>query len=242
MKFLYSFIFTLLIFIYFKAKGYYAIGLYPVHIAFGSSWLSLLLQTGWKKYLRPVLLLIPVLLFIPISKIAFPNRSPLKIQENLEQYRELGLLRWEDGKEHNMPQDFADMLGWKELAAITDSVLNSIHNTENTIILCDNYGQAGAINYYSKNKSVKAVSFNADYINWFPLEARIENIILVKESADILLNLEHERQAFESVTLYAAIENEFARENGTRVYLLSHNRIDINAMLKAQIINRKRAE
>ncbi|KKX47100.1 hypothetical protein L950_0228290 [Sphingobacterium sp. IITKGP-BTPF85] len=26
------------------------------------------------------------------------------------------MLTWEDGKEHQLPQDFADMLGWKELA------------------------------------------------------------------------------------------------------------------------------
>jgi hypothetical protein len=28
------------------------------------------------------------------------------------------MLRWEDGKNHNLPQDFAEMPGWKEMAAI----------------------------------------------------------------------------------------------------------------------------
>ncbi len=37
-----------------------------------------------------------------------------------------------------------------------------------TLVLCDNYGQAGAINYYTKT-GIKATSFNADYIDWFDL-------------------------------------------------------------------------
>jgi hypothetical protein len=73
------------------------------------------------------------------------------------------LLRWEDGKDHLLPQDFADMLGWKELALKVDSAYLKLPNKDNTLILCDNYGQAGAINFYTRQK-LRAVSFNADYI------------------------------------------------------------------------------
>lgn len=65
----------------------------------------------------------------------------------------MGMLRWEDGKDHQLPQDFADMLGWKELARKTDSLYALLPNQKETIILCDNYGQAGAINFYSKKES-----------------------------------------------------------------------------------------
>jgi hypothetical protein len=34
--FFWSFVFTLAVFIFFKAKDYYVIGLYPIYIAFGS--------------------------------------------------------------------------------------------------------------------------------------------------------------------------------------------------------------
>ncbi len=100
--------------------------------------------------------------------VAFPNKSPEYITKHEETYRKLGMLRWEDGKDHALPQDFADMLGWKELAAKTDRVFTRIGDPERTLVLCDNYGQAGAINFYSK-KGIQAVSFNADYINWFKL-------------------------------------------------------------------------
>jgi hypothetical protein len=90
------------------------------------------------------------------------------------------LLRWEDGKDHSLPQDFADMLGWKELAQKVDKEYSKLSKSGKTLVLCDNYGQAGAINYYS-NKKVRAVSFNADYLNWFDLSEKYSNVIRVKE-------------------------------------------------------------
>src|SRR5690606_9983802 len=105
--------------------------------------------------------------------------SPEYIIRHNETYQKLGLLRWEDGKDHLLPQDFADMLGWKELAFKVDSVYLSMSNKEKTLILCDNYGQAGAINYYSKQK-LQAVTFNADYIDWFDLSIPYEHLIRVK--------------------------------------------------------------
>ena len=92
-----AFCFTLTVFTYLKAKSYYALGLYPIYIAFGAVYLETLLKTNWKKYLRPIAILIPILVFIPISKIAFPNKSPNYILNHSETYKKYGLLRWEDG-------------------------------------------------------------------------------------------------------------------------------------------------
>ena len=87
--FFWSFFFTLLIFLYFQAKDYYAIGLYPVYIAFGATFLANQLQTGRKRYLKPVLLLIPIIFFVPMYHIAFPNKSPQYIVEHSEKYKKL---------------------------------------------------------------------------------------------------------------------------------------------------------
>jgi 4-amino-4-deoxy-L-arabinose transferase-like glycosyltransferase len=156
--FFFSICFTLLTFIYFRAKDYYAIGIYPIYIAFGSVYLAELLKDGWRRYLQPVTIAIPLLLFIPTYKVAFPNKSPKYIIQHSNIYRKLGMLRWEDGKNHLLPQDFADMLGWKELALKVDNIYAKLPNKENTLVLSDNYGQAGAINYYT-NQKLNAVSF-----------------------------------------------------------------------------------
>ncbi len=106
--------------------------------------------------------------------VAFPNRSPDYYITHKETFHKLGMLRWEDGKEYPLPQDFADMLGWKELAAKVDKVYLELDDPAHTLVLCDNYGQAGAINFYSKY-GIQAVSFNADYINWFDLHKKVHS-------------------------------------------------------------------
>ena len=231
--FFWSILFTLTAFIYFKAKDYYALGIYPIYIAFGAVFLGNLLQEGWKKYLQPVLLMIPLVLFIPFYKIGFPNKNPEYIIQHQNVYKKYGLLRWEDGKDHELPQDYADMLGWKELAYKVDSLYLNLPNKENTLILCDNYGQAGAINYYSK-QSLKAVSFNADYINWFDLSKKYENLIRVKED-DIDTELETTAPYFHSSALAATVTNKYAREFGTAIFVFQGAKIDIRERLRAEI-------
>lgn len=237
--FFWAFFFTLIIFSYFKAKDYYAIGLYPIYIAFGSVFLGRFLNEGWKKYLQPLAIIVVIVVFIPISQIAFPNESPEYIKAHPEKYKEYGLLRWEDGRDHELPQDFADMLGWSELAQKVDSIYSTLPNKDKTLVLCDNYGQAGAINYYSK-KGIKAVSFNADYINWFDLEKHYENFIRIKEY-DIRNEDELAKTSpyFETSTLADSIANRDAREFRTRIFVFKDAKIDINERIEKELENRK---
>lgn len=237
--FFWSFVFTMIIFVFFKAKAYYTIGLYPILLAFGAIYTEKILQGKWLKYFRPVAILIPVLLFIPMYQLAFPNVSPEYIKNNPERYQRLGMLEWEDGEEHDLPQDFADMLGWQELAQKTDKALNKIGNTSNTLIICDNYGQTGAVNFYAKNKSVKAFSFNADYVNWFPLEKKITTLVWVKEAKNKEYLLKMAEKRFNKVVVFDSIENKLARENGTTIYILKNPKTDINALLKKWIAESK---
>lgn len=230
--------FTLIVFMYFKAKDYYAIGLYPIYIAFGAVFLGEVLKEGWKKYLQPVAIVIPILLFIPIFSIAFPNKSPEYVIEHSKLYKDFGLLRWEDGKDHTLPQDFADMLGWKELALKVDRVYAKLPNKEKTLILCDNYGQTGAINYYTK-QNIHAVSFNADYINWFDLTVSYENIIRIKEIKGRETELQETSPFFKNSIMAGSITNPNAREFGTTIFVFTGAKIDINKRIKAEIDDTK---
>lgn len=232
--FFWTFFFTLIAFLYFKAKDYYAIGLYPIYISFGSVFLAHILNKGWKKYLQPIAIAIPVLIFIPIFDIAFPNKSPAYIIEHSSKYKELGLLRWEDGKDHLLPQDYADMLGWKELAKKVDSLYIKIPNPHQTLILCDNYGQAGAINYYTK-EGIKAVSFSADYINWFNLDRQYINLIRVKNHKEKDNEYSETSPYFESAVLADSITNQYAREYKTMLFVFTTAKIDINEHIKNEI-------
>ncbi|PBJ11918.1 glycosyltransferase family 39 protein [Flavobacterium sp. ACN6] len=236
--FLSAFIFTLLIFIYFKAKSYYVIGLYPIYIGFGAVYLSEILKDGWKRFLKPVFILIPLLLFIPMYNVAFPNKSPEYMVANSAQYRALGMLRWEDGKEHQLPQDFADMLGWKELAGKVDSIYAKLPNQKETIVICDNYGQAGAINYYTK-KGIRAVSFNADYVNWFNLDIRYKNLIRVKNFEENSDEFKTTSPFFEKAFIGGQITNKYAREYQAAIFVFLNAKININPRLEQEIEEEK---
>jgi 4-amino-4-deoxy-L-arabinose transferase-like glycosyltransferase len=230
--------FTLIVFIYFKAKDYYAIGLYPIYISFGSVFLADKLKQGWKKYLQPVFIAIPILFFIPMYYFVFPNQSPEYILNHKHTYQKLGLLRWGDGRDHSLPQDFADMLGWKELASKVDSIYSKFPNKEKTLILCDNYGQAGAINYYTK-QNIKAVSFNADYIDWFDLTKNYTNLIRVKQSNETDAELKETSPFFENSVIAGYITNKYSLEFGTSIFAFIGSKIDINKRIIDEIDEKK---
>ena len=236
--FFWSFMFTIVVFLYFKAKDYYAIGLYPVYIAFGAVYLEQSLVTGWRTYLKHLFIVLPLVFFIPLYLYVLPNRSPEYIQQHAETYRALGLLRWEDGKDHALPQDFADMLGWRELAAKVDSVYSQIPSSQPTLVLCDNYGQAGAINYYSK-RGIKAVSFNADYINWFDLDRLYVNLMRVKSGREQRQELEETGPFFKQAVMAGAVTNPYSREFGTAIMVFMGANININERIREEIAAEK---
>jgi hypothetical protein len=134
------------------------------------------------------------------------------------------------------------MKGWKELASAVDSIYTLISDQEHTLVLCDNYGQAGAINYYSGFKNINAVSLNADYINWVPLNKPIRHIILVQDAGDDDPVRKREGTLFQKVSLSWVNENVFSREIGTKVYLLENATADINQILRHEIKVEKKGE
>ncbi|GAB2553126.1 glycosyltransferase family 39 protein [Spirosoma aerophilum] len=230
-SFFLAFLFTLSTFTFLRAKGYYAIGIYPIYLAFGAVFISVKIQSVW---LRAVLIAIPILLFVPVYQVAFPNKTPQEITQHPERYQKLGLLRWEDGKEHALPQDFADMLGWRELAKKVDAAYTHSSDQRATLVLCDNYGQAGAINYYTR-QGVKAVTFNADYINWFELDRKYSHLIRIKEAGPVANELKETGPLFKTAYVADSVRSSFAREQGTTIFVFEFARVDINRRLAKEI-------
>ncbi|WP_199120119.1 glycosyltransferase family 39 protein [Pedobacter sp. ASV28] len=228
-----TYLFTITIFAALKAKAYYAIGLYPIFFAFGAIYLSEILKGGWKFYLRYMAIAIILFFFYIILKISLPIYTPEKYVRSAQQKRPFSEHTWEDGKKHPISQDFADMLGWKELTFKVDSIYNSLPNKEGIFILCDNYGQAGAINYYTQYKNLRANAFIPDYIKWLDLNREIKQVIRVKNASNTDFSRDH--RLFKDVSILAKIENQFAREKGTQIILLSEPTTDIAKLLREEL-------
>ncbi|MDR2271097.1 MAG: glycosyltransferase family 39 protein [Sphingobacterium sp.] len=232
--FFFSFFITIGIFLFLRAKDYYAIGIYPIYFAFGSVYISTFFENRAGMVFKPLLIALPLVFFIPVYMLAFPNRSPQYFVNHPEKYRAIGMLTWEDGKEHQLPQDFADMLGWQELAQKVDRIYSQIPNPQNTLVLCDNYGQAGAINYYSKC-GIRAVTFNADYINWFDFTHEFRNLIRIKNSWESDVEMDETSPYFEQSMRSDSITNNYSREYRTMIFTFINAKIDINKRVKNEV-------
>jgi len=132
------------------------------------------------------------------------------------------------------------MLGWKELARKVDVICSHLPKGTQTLIYCDNYGQAGAINYYSKNKTLKAVSFNADYINWFNLEKKTDNFIRVKDFDSRDEEFEKTSRFFNKSFVADSVNNPLAREYKTTIFVFMEPKIDVNQRLLSEIEKEKK--
>jgi hypothetical protein len=131
-----------------------------------------------------------------------------------------GLLTWEDQQQHSLPQDFADMIGWKSTTQALANFYNHLPADEqqHTIIFCRNYGWAGAVNFYGKQYHLpEAYSDEASFLLWLPQQnnASVNNIILLaKHLPDANDTAFH---FFEKYSVIDSLNNAFARENGTKI-------------------------
>jgi hypothetical protein len=231
-----SVILTTTIFTLLKAKGYYAIGLFPVLFAFGSVYIENILRGKWKLIVVCLLGCINLVMFISVARLIMPVLTPAEIRAQAPAFERLGLLRWEDGQNHSLPQDFADMLGWKEMAGKALAIWQSIPaaDMKNTIIFCDNYGQTGALNYYNRKKMPEAYSFNTDYIYWMPRLSGIRNILLVGKDPG-----KNIKDMFKTFIQVGAVENEYSREKSTGIFLLMGANEDVSELLNKKAEERK---
>ena len=197
-----------------KAKDYYAVGIYPVIIAFGSVYIDNILSKKWRPVVLPFLFCFNLGIFLITVRVIYPIYTPSEIRQNAKEFEKYGLLRWEDGKNHNLPQDFADMIGWREMAEKSLAAYNTLpaNERENTLVICFNYGEAGALNYFNRKKMPEAYAYNTDYIYWLPRIEKIQNILLVGKDPGQRITSQ-----FKECKLMGVVENSYAREFNTEI-------------------------
>lgn len=216
----------LLIFLALSGKSYYTLGAYPVLFAAGAVWWERFLQKTWS---RMVLCTVLVALALPL----FPTGIPVWPAERLVPYfsnltdKGIVAVRWEDGELHPLPQDYADMLGWEEIARLVDRAAGQAGNTP-FIVYGDNYGQAGAaaqLSETAKKGRGAVVSFSDSWRLWAPdtLAPDVTALIYINDE-----EMGEDVQAlFADIQLVGKVENPLARERGTGVWLCRSPRSDV---------------
>ena len=216
-----AYVFVIILLLLGHGKNYYTLGVYPVLFAFGAVQLEKFTLIK-RKWLRYAFIIFPVVMGIYMLPIGLPILPPKQLAATYIKWHleNTGALKWEDQKNHPLPQDFSDMLGWKEMTAKVAKAYLMLDDSEkqNVFIFCNNYGMAGAVNYYAaKYHLPQAYSDNASFLYWIPPNINIKNFILVSDDPD---EKQHDfAKGFQSVTKVDSITSFYARERGDYIYL-----------------------
>jgi hypothetical protein len=156
---------------------------------------------------------------MPFSAPILSQEKMIDFCENVKtNYKFEDPMRWEDGEIHHLPQDYADMIGWNELAEIVKKGYSKRNlNTQNCLVYAENYGQAGAIEHFS-NGLIDVNSFADSYRLWVEekIPESVNHLIYVNDELG-----EDISALFEKIEVIGSIQNPLAREQGTTVYLCS---------------------
>ncbi|HEV7349813.1 glycosyltransferase family 39 protein [Telluribacter sp.] len=217
-----------------QGKSYYTAGIFPVLIAAGSLFWEPILKTTFTRMALPIGMVVLTLPVLPLGLPVFEVKGLVAYFNNLEENYGIDFgRRFEDGTVHPLPQDYADMLGWNELTLIVDKAYRQTRNKNNTLIYCENYGQAGAVTVIGPRYGLpEPMSFNESFYYWAPrhLKKDIQEFIYVNDELG-----EDIPQLFAEVKEIGRIANPYARERGTRVYLCRKPRLNMNEFLRGRI-------
>jgi Dolichyl-phosphate-mannose-protein mannosyltransferase len=207
------------IFIVLHGKTYYSLPIYPILMASGGVALERLLlgaqRRRWIAWAYCALVVIAGVLSLPFGVPLLPVESFVRYSQILPYSR---TVKMERDATVALPQLYADMFGWDNLAATVARVYHARPEAEqrSCAILAGNYGEAGAIDYYGPALGLpKAISGHNNYYLWGPRNYTGDCVILFGENADRYANLFGEAQ------LVATITDQFAMpsEQGVHVYV-----------------------
>ncbi|MFO7671442.1 MAG: glycosyltransferase family 39 protein [Bacteroidales bacterium] len=218
--FAWAFLLTLLLIILLRGKFYYTIAAYTMLVVFGA--------VAWERWVAPprslllyMLLATTILMGVFVLPFSLPIYKPDRMALFDRKLLSRGIdvmLKWEDGSVHDLPQDYADMVGWDELGKkvwdFYDRLPDSIQ--QRTLVYGESYGSAGAMDYYRPGPSYPEVySFNDAFMEWIPRHPEMEYLIYTGYSDRIPLY-------FREYLKVGEVEDPYFREHGLPIYFGSH--------------------
>jgi 4-amino-4-deoxy-L-arabinose transferase-like glycosyltransferase len=229
-----------------NGKGYYSMGIYPVLMAFGGvaieKWTS-----AWRpmhRVMRAGKPALTVLLALPFLPVMLPLAKP----ETLAKFyrstgmEKTGVLTWERGDMHEIPQDFADMLGWKELAQKTAQAYQRLPDSVRlkTMIFGDQYAFAGPLNFYRRELNLpETYSDDASFLFWLPKDFSYRHILLIdhrpRDPQDAVFSRFADYLVLDSMT------HPYARERGVKIMLYRNGDDSLALIAQKAIAEGKRA-
>jgi hypothetical protein len=200
-----------------QSKAFYLGPAYPPLLAAGAVALEgLLARKGW-GWGREAVLAVMILGGMVLTPMALPVLPP----EVFIQYSDALGLRPPPEEHHEqseLPQQYADQFGWREMAGTVAYVYRGLPEEERARcgIFGRNYGEAGAIDLFGRRLGLPgAISPHNSYWFWGPGETDFEVMIVIGGTRERLL------EGFEEVIQAATVRSRYAMpyENNLPVFI-----------------------
>lgn len=214
-----AYLFVLATFVFLDGKSYYLLPYYPILMAAGGVAIEDLVETARWRWLRtafPVLLIASGLVVLPFGVPILPVGTFLRYSQAFPYARSVKAER--DAVDAQLPQLYADMFGWDNIAQGISQVYDGLPPAERAgcAILAGNYGEAGAIDYYGPALGLpKAMSGHNAYFYWGPRDYTGACMIIFGERSSEFIRY------FRHVQLAATIANAHTMpiESSINVYV-----------------------
>ncbi len=206
-----AYLIVMAVFLFLHGKSYYPLPIYPLLMAAGGVALETFAGARtrwWGRTALPALMFAGGLVVIPFGVPILPIGAFLRYERTLP-YGQLGKTE-RDAASEELPQLYADMFGWHNVAATVAGVYHELPPSERAgcAILAGNYGEAGAIDYYGSALGLpKAISGHNSYYDWGPRNYSGACVIIFGERSDEFIKF------FGDVRQAATISNPHAMPN-----------------------------
>lgn len=219
-----SFLSLILILALLKGKLYYGLGIFPILFAAGGQCWEILLNR-LKVPMRIVflgMLYLFALLSLPVVIPVLPvGLCKIYIQHMVKYTTFSRPLRYEDGREGDIPQFFADMREWENFVGKVSRL--SAHLSEKsgtTNILTEDYAIAGALKYYGSESMAKVISAHNSLLLYSPDSLHAETVLyLTKTSMDTV------KQFGVQVLLVDHFKTENSHLDGLNIYRITRPKV-----------------
>jgi MFS family permease len=164
-----------------RGKMYYLTPVYPMMFAAGAVWLEGVTERPLWVWAKPALALAILL----ISGIYAPTILPiLSVPSFLAYEHKMGIeqQKFENSRQGVLPQLYADMFGWQEIAQTVAAYYRTLSPEEQskTAIFANNYGEAGAIDFFGPRYGLpKSIGNHQNYWIWGPRQYTGESLIVL---------------------------------------------------------------
>lgn len=200
----------------------------PILFASGGVMLELISYKKYWNWIKYTITAFVIVFGIVLMPVVLPILPP---QTYIAYSKSLGIApsTAEGNTLEELPQFYADMFGWEEFAKTISKVYLSLPIAEqkDAIVVARNYGQAGAIEYYSSKYPLpKVISPHNNFWIWSKNTTNIKTVIIVGGTED------GHREAFDEVEMAAIHKCEYCMpyENNRPIFICRKFKLDFKTL------------